>query len=663
MWIGAESRGFRSAELSGRICLSSFGCLAAGETEGDGNGDRVPAAQPHHTNDCIVRSLGKSSTMGNGMCSRRQKGLLQTGFCVLVVLCSGFGLYTYTYLKENVRSAEMLAQKYKQQQESVSAQLQVVYEHRSRLERSLQKERGEHKKTKEDFLVYKLEAQESLNKEKQDAMNRYGALSSQHKILKNQHDEIKRQLVELQLQHNSLQLEHRKAAEAHSQQYLQLHQQKELEISNLQDNILKLRQESRQLRKAHQEMHDQLAKAQSQVEEFRQLKEALNGMPSFKNPGQKPAVPQEQNPAGHRHPWDPASSQSKVAEQKLPPVEGPVGGAERAATPRRRREQEAREAAGQFNEALQDRPALKTAPTWEMKDQLRPQEEGASHVPRITRTVNNLQPENQGAKTLANGLHRTLGGTTEQDHQLERNVAAQQHEHFLSSELQPEGRPISRQKQVKRWDEIINDVNRDADFRLDSQTEQRHSPHLENSQAPPATPAKFIRNHWAPGHGNANWSLDRVSDRREEPEEEREMMDNKLEEVGKIDAGKLFAHAMSSRRQLIPQEPLIPDIDQDPAQDPNNQGEDEFEEAELERPGFAAKEHQLLIKPGAKNVAAASKEGANVMDEYQEDQEAENEDNGGEMDDDHEDPDIAHKDNIEEEAGIPNDEANKEEEY
>ncbi|KAF2979439.1 hypothetical protein EK904_005026 [Melospiza melodia maxima] len=60
----------------------------------------------------------------------------------------------------------------------------VVYEHRSRLERSLQKERGEHKKTKEDFLVYKLEAQEALNKEKQDSMNRYGALSSQHKILK-----------------------------------------------------------------------------------------------------------------------------------------------------------------------------------------------------------------------------------------------------------------------------------------------------------------------------------------------------------------------------------------------------------------------------------------------------------------------------------------------
>ncbi|XP_050838691.1 translation initiation factor IF-2-like [Serinus canaria] len=121
---------------------------------------------------------------GHGMCSRRQKGLLPTALCLLTLACLASGVLLYSHLQQKVRSAEALAQKYKQQQEALSAQLQVVYEHRSRLERSLQKERGEHKKTKEDFLVYKLEAQEALNKEKQDSMNRYGALSSQHKILK-----------------------------------------------------------------------------------------------------------------------------------------------------------------------------------------------------------------------------------------------------------------------------------------------------------------------------------------------------------------------------------------------------------------------------------------------------------------------------------------------
>ncbi|KFQ22152.1 Golgi integral membrane protein 4, partial [Merops nubicus] len=172
------------------------------------------------------------------------------------------GVFMYHHLQQKVRSAEALAQKYRQQQEALSAQLQVVYEHRSRLERSLQKERGEHKKTKEDFLVYKLEAQEALNKEKQDSMNRYGALSSQHKILKNQHEDVKKQLLDLQLQHNSLKLEHRKTLETHSQKYAQLQQEKDTEVTNLQDTIFKLREESKLLRKAHQEVHSQLLSAQ-----------------------------------------------------------------------------------------------------------------------------------------------------------------------------------------------------------------------------------------------------------------------------------------------------------------------------------------------------------------------------------------------------------------
>ncbi|NWV11497.1 GOLI4 protein, partial [Ptilonorhynchus violaceus] len=192
------------------------------------------------------------------------------------------GVFLYNHLQQKVRNAEALAQKYKQQQEALSAQLQVVYEHRSRLERSLQKERGEHKKTKEDFLVYKLEAQEALNKEKQDSMNRYGALSSQHKILKNQHDDVKKQLLDLQLQHNSLKLEHRKSLESHGQRLAQLQQEKDSEVTNLQDTVFKLREESKLLRKAHQEVHSQLLSAQAQMEEFRQLKEALQKMPGLR---------------------------------------------------------------------------------------------------------------------------------------------------------------------------------------------------------------------------------------------------------------------------------------------------------------------------------------------------------------------------------------------
>ncbi|XP_078095049.1 uncharacterized protein LOC144509924 [Mustelus asterias] len=619
--------------------------------------------------------------MGNGMCSRRQKGLLQTAFCVLVVLCFGFGFYTYTHLKESLRNAEVLAQKYKQQQESVSAQLQVVYEHRSRLERSLQKERGEHKKTKEDFLVYKLEAQESLNKEKQDAMNRYGALSSQHKILKNQHDEIKKQLLELQLQHNNLRLDNRKAAESHNQRYLQLHQQKELEIGTLQDSINKLKHESKQLRRSHQDMHQQLAEAQAQVEEFRQLKEALHAMPSFKHPKLNPAVLQGQNQAQHEHPWGPDNNRSQASEQKEQPPQVGLMSVEEGAQSQNTGEagMKGAPAKGQPREPLQGRPALRNAPVWDSNNQLRPQDEGANRILRFTRTVNSLQPDRQDAKVTADGTvegpDQTQGVTVEQNHAMQQGDPADgKQEPPPVSEQKSESRPISHQMQVKRWDEIINDVNAGTDFKLRSRLEQVQIPFVQNHQEPQTAAPHVTRRQWSPGHLNSNWHIDRESEVREDPEEEEEeeeeeeRTDNELDEVGKDDAEKLLLHAISSRGKLIAQELLIPDIDQDPAQDPNNQGEDEFEEAELERPGFTGKmaglkEQQLLIKSPPEGVDVASKEGDEAADEYQEDQEPENEDNGGEMADDQEDPELIHQDVNIADAGLTDDEGNKEEDY
>lgn len=62
--------------------------------------------------------------MGTGMCSRRQKGLLQTAFCLLTLACLASGVFLYNHLQQKVRNAEALAQKYKQQQEALSAQLQ-----------------------------------------------------------------------------------------------------------------------------------------------------------------------------------------------------------------------------------------------------------------------------------------------------------------------------------------------------------------------------------------------------------------------------------------------------------------------------------------------------------------------------------------------------------
>ncbi|XP_021568220.1 Golgi integral membrane protein 4 [Carlito syrichta] len=201
----------------------------------------------------------------------------------------------------------------------------VVYEHRSRLEKSLQKERLEHKKAKEDFLVYKLEAQETLNKGRQDSNSRYSALNVQHQMLKSQHEELKKQ-------HSDLEEEHRRQGEDfsrtfsdHKQRFLQLQQEKEQELSKLKETVYNLREENRQLRKAHQDIHTQLqdvkqqhksllseheqlvvtlddhkralAAAQTQVAEYKQLKDTLHRIPSSSSSTAVALPSHQQSPA------------------------------------------------------------------------------------------------------------------------------------------------------------------------------------------------------------------------------------------------------------------------------------------------------------------------------------------------------------------------------
>ncbi|XP_030319633.1 Golgi integral membrane protein 4 isoform X1 [Calypte anna] len=577
--------------------------------------------------------------MGTGMCSRRQKGLLQTGFCLVTVACLGSGVFMYNHLQQKVRNAEALAQKYKQQQEALSAQLQVVYEHRSRLERSLQKERGEHKKTKEDFLVYKLEAQEALNKEKQDSMNRYGALSSQHKILKNQHEDVKKQLLDLQLQHNSLKLEHRKTLETHSQKYAQLQQEKDSEVTNLQDTVFKLREESKLLRKAHQEVHSQLLSAQTQMEEFRQFKEALQKMPSFKAGAgkgqQQPQVLKEQ-------PMAPPNSPSQLARPKALPVNQenhPAGNLLASQVSGLQKQADGPQLQGHqpySNDGprpqpkvlfthpapLQDTNSLPGAlPAW-------PARHGDGHLMRFTRTMNSLPNGNPDLKMV---MHIQVRSNEEsQAPGLSPSDLKQPSE--AENPQMPDNHHAtgSREGQVQSWKDIVNKANTQMDeeqvhsYPQSLHLDPRPGQELQRGSPQPAGQRRGEEHLRAPQEGEK----DRTDD------EELEM-----------DAGVIEREEnLGSQKELVAQEPMMPDDAADPAQDPNNQGEDEFEEAELERPDFEEKVEGLekFKEPSMKqdskekplkDAGRAAKPREEPMDDYQEDQEQEIEDHGGEVDD------------------------------
>ncbi|XP_078497042.1 Golgi integral membrane protein 4-like isoform X1 [Lissotriton helveticus] len=196
----------------------------------------------------------------SGWC--RQKGILQAGSCLLALLCLGSVIYLYTHLQEKVQSSENLLLKFKQLQEALSAQVQEEYELQSWLKQAIQKERAEHKKTKEEFELFKLEFEEALNKEKEDAINRYVALPSRHMILKNQHEEAKKKLQDLLVLYNSLKLENRRMLESHNQKYAQLKREHEKHMEMLLNMISKLIEESMVLRNAHEEVRSKLHSAQ-----------------------------------------------------------------------------------------------------------------------------------------------------------------------------------------------------------------------------------------------------------------------------------------------------------------------------------------------------------------------------------------------------------------
>ncbi|KAE8592939.1 hypothetical protein XENTR_v10018919 [Xenopus tropicalis] len=519
--------------------------------------------------------------MGTGMCSRRQKSLLHTGFCVLLVLALATGIFLYNHIVQKAKSSEALALRNKQQQEALSAQLQVVYEHRSRLERSLQKERSEHKKTKEDFLVYKLEAQEALNKEKQDSMNRYGALSSQHQILKNQHDDLKKQLSDLQNEHSILKLEHRKTLETHSQRLSQLQRDKEKEMLGLQDTILKLREESKLLRKAHNDVHTQLRNAQTQMDEFRQLKDALKKMPSFKN-----SVPETENlqVPSNKQVSHLSEAQKPQQNYRIMP-DGPVPGAEIKKVSRGPVHIQQDSA---FFQNQSPSEGVTTHGSWTRN-------ESVSHVVRFARTVNSLQ-------SLKKDANQQVKAKVRQDTVPEIEIISDLPAVPGRERLTVKVATAKEQVPIQSWQAIVNKVNArmtEKDIRFG---------------ASEAAAKQEI--------GYAKLPVDKWDKEAALPPSYKKPDNN--EEL-EMDAGMIDREEnLQSRKQHVAQEPLVPDDAADPAKDPNNQGEDEFEEAEVVRPEFdhkAAAAKQPVQPLAAKVAHEAERSREEPEDHYQDDQE------------------------------------------
>ncbi|XP_039279214.1 Golgi integral membrane protein 4 isoform X2 [Nilaparvata lugens] len=126
------------------------------------------------------------------MSSARMVRTAKTRFVLLALLLFVFVALTYLYhssqtkvdeLKKHVANCD-------QQQESLAAQLQVIFEYKLRLEKSLQKEKAEHKETKEECQNKAQEEKIMREKETNEAVDKYNALSQHFKLLESSHKDL-----------------------------------------------------------------------------------------------------------------------------------------------------------------------------------------------------------------------------------------------------------------------------------------------------------------------------------------------------------------------------------------------------------------------------------------------------------------------------------------
>lgn len=158
---------------------------------------------------------------------RNSRGKLFVYVAVLGVLC--FIVFLLSNTHTNLKELEGVNEKCQQQRDSLSAQLQVVYEHKNRLEKSLQQEKTDHKHTKEANEKQVSELENKIQKEKDERQKLGNELSQ----LKTNYAELEEEKTQ---SYNALQA-----------QLKTVQSQKDAEIEKLQTHISELLSEKDKL--------------------------------------------------------------------------------------------------------------------------------------------------------------------------------------------------------------------------------------------------------------------------------------------------------------------------------------------------------------------------------------------------------------------------------
>ncbi|KFM58597.1 Golgi integral membrane protein 4, partial [Stegodyphus mimosarum] len=151
---------------------------------------------------------------------RNSRGKLFVYIAVLGVLC--FIVFLLSTTHSSLKEMEGINEKCQQQRDSLSAQLQVVYEHKNRLEKSLQQEKTDHRHTKETN-------EKQLNE-----------LEIKLQELKDKGQKLETEITHLKTTYSELEEDKTQIENALKEQIKTLQSQKNLEIEKLQAHISEL---------------------------------------------------------------------------------------------------------------------------------------------------------------------------------------------------------------------------------------------------------------------------------------------------------------------------------------------------------------------------------------------------------------------------------------
>ncbi|XP_032818438.1 uncharacterized protein LOC116947125 isoform X2 [Petromyzon marinus] len=142
----------------------------------------------------------------------------------------------------------------------------VVYEHRSRLEKSLQKERQSHRRTKDDYSAFKVASREQMEVQKKQASALYQVVKTEVEFLKSQGGEMEREMSERSGRWERDGVERARELRSLRQQLEEAERERDTEVTSLQETITREKEESQQLRRERQECHVSLQDAQVRLE-------------------------------------------------------------------------------------------------------------------------------------------------------------------------------------------------------------------------------------------------------------------------------------------------------------------------------------------------------------------------------------------------------------